>query len=332
MSNSPLVTYTNLTSNCNSPRKYKIDTITPHCYVGQVTAKEGCDYFVSVVGKRQVSANYVVGCDGSIGLSVEECNRAWTSSNAENDHRAVTIEIACDKTEPYAITEAAYNSLINLMADICKRNGIEKLLWQNDQNLIGQVDKQNITVHKWFAPTACPGDFILSKMDDIVKKVNAKLGVNNYVTSNIIPTPSPTVSTLYRVQVGAFTNIINANIFLAKVKAAGFQAFITKVGNLYKIQVGAFSQRNNAVTMLNRLEASGFKGFIVEVNKGESIQVGSVVRIKEGATTYNGGPISAFAYSNTYIVGRIDDNRVVVKTGTGITIAAVNINDLILVG
>lgn len=94
MSNSSLVTYTNITNDRNSPRNKKIDTITIHCYVGQVTAKQGCDYFKT--SDRQVSSNYIVGKDGSIGLSVPEADRAWTSSSPANDHRAITIETACD--------------------------------------------------------------------------------------------------------------------------------------------------------------------------------------------------------------------------------------------
>ena len=68
--NSPLVTYKRLTNNRTSPRNHVIDTITIHCIVGQWTAKQGCDYFATT--DRQCSANYVVGKDGSIGLSVEE--------------------------------------------------------------------------------------------------------------------------------------------------------------------------------------------------------------------------------------------------------------------
>lgn len=45
MSNSPLVTYTNITKNKTSPRNHAIDTITIHCIVGQWTAKQGCDFF-----------------------------------------------------------------------------------------------------------------------------------------------------------------------------------------------------------------------------------------------------------------------------------------------
>lgn len=173
MSNSPLVTYTNLTKNRTAPRNHKIDTITIHCYVGQVTAKEGCDYFATT--ERKASSNYVVGYDGSIGLSVEECNRSWCSSNDANDHRAITIETACDKTYPYAVTDAAYNALIDLCADICKRNNIPKLLWIGDKAFIGQIDKQNMTVHRWFAATECPGDWLYERMGKIAEAVNAKL-------------------------------------------------------------------------------------------------------------------------------------------------------------
>ncbi len=172
-SNSSLVTYTNITGDCNSPRNHVIDTITIHCYVGQVTAKQGCDYFVTT--ERQVSANYVVGTDGSIGLSVPESARAWTSSSRYNDQRAITIEVASDTKSPYAITDKAYTALVNLCADICRRNGIKKLIWKNDQSLIGQPDKQNMTVHRWFSNTDCPGDYLMNHMSDIASKANAKI-------------------------------------------------------------------------------------------------------------------------------------------------------------
>ena len=144
--NSTLVTYKKLTGDY-STRKNKIDTITIHCFVGQVTAKQGCDYFYS--SDRQVSSNYVVGCDGSIGLSVEEKNRAWTSggalsvngiTGAMNDHRAITIEVACDTQPPYRVTDAAYKALIELVADISKRNNIKKLIWKNDKSLVGKTE------------------------------------------------------------------------------------------------------------------------------------------------------------------------------------------------
>lgn len=209
--NSSLVTYKNITKNKTKNRNHAIDTITIHCYVGQVTAKQGCDYFATT--DREVSANYVVGKDGSIGLSVEEKDRAWTSSNASNDHRAITIEVACDTSTPYKVNDAAYKALINLVADICKRNNIKELKWKGDKSLVGQVSKQNMTVHRWFSNTACPGDYLYNKHSDIAKKVNEKL--------------KPTTSTkedktLYVVQVGAYSKKANADNMLKKLKTAGF--------------------------------------------------------------------------------------------------------------
>ena len=180
--NSSLVTYKKLTGDYN-PRNHAIDTITIHCFVGQVTAQRGCDYFFE--SDRQVSSNYVVGYDGTIGLSVEEKNRAWTSSSPSNDHRAITIEVASDTKPPYAVTDAAYKSLIELVADICKRNGIKKILWKNDKSLVGQPSKQNMTIHRWFAATDCPGQYLLEHMSDIADQVNENL---SSATTDVKPT------------------------------------------------------------------------------------------------------------------------------------------------
>lgn len=172
--NSSLITYKNITKNRTSPRNHVIDCITIHCYVGQVTAKQGCDYFATT--DRQCSSNYVVGYDGSIGLSVEEKDRAWTSSNAINDHRAITIETACDPTYPYAVTDKAMNALINLVADICKRNNIKKLVWSADKtDRVNHRNGCNMTVHRDFAATACPGDYLYNKHFYIAEQVNKKL-------------------------------------------------------------------------------------------------------------------------------------------------------------
>ncbi len=204
--NSPLITYTNITKHKTPNRNHEIDTITIHCYVGQVTAKQGCDMFATT--DRQVSSNYVVGKDGSIGLSVNEKDRSWCSSNSANDHRAITIEVASDETEPYAVTDEAYNALIQLVADICKRNNIKKLLWKGDKSLIGQVDKQNMTVHRWFANKSCPGTYLYERLGDIAAKVNAILSQDEGV--------------LYRVQSTAlFADKTTAEGYLSEIRGAG---------------------------------------------------------------------------------------------------------------
>lgn len=182
MSNSSLVTYTNVTAHKTSPRTHVIDTITIHCIVGQWTAKQGCDYFANT--DKECSANYVVGKDGSIGLSVDEKDRSWCSSNAANDHRAVTIEVASDTTSPYAVTDKAYEALINLVADICKRNDIKKLVWStNKTDRVNHKNGCNMTVHRDFANKACPGEYLYSRHGEIAEKVNALLGVTTSSSS-----------------------------------------------------------------------------------------------------------------------------------------------------
>lgn len=177
MSNSELATYIKISPNKTSPRSHKIDTITIHCVVGQCTVESLGNVFASP--SRQASSNYGIGADGRIGMYVEEKDRSWCSSNRANDNRAITIEVASDTTHPYAVTGKAYNSLINLLVDICKRNGIKKLLWKGDKSLAGNVDKQNMTVHRWFANKSCPGDYLYKKHGEIANEVNKRLGVDS---------------------------------------------------------------------------------------------------------------------------------------------------------
>lgn len=209
-SNSPLATVRMISPNRTPNRNHAIDTITIHCFVGQVTAKRGCEVFQP--SSKGASCNYVVGYDGSIGLCVEEKDRSWCTggydkngnpirvngvSGKSNDHQAVTIEVASDTKHPYAITEKAMAALIELCTDICRRNGIKKLLWSGDKNLVGNPAKQNLTVHRWFANKACPGDYIYQRLGDIAAKVNAKLGVTP-------PAETKPVSTVpYKVRITA---------------------------------------------------------------------------------------------------------------------------------
>lgn len=176
MSNSSLIDYTKISPNKTSPRNHAIDTITIHCVVGQCSVETLGNIFAPT--SRKASSNYGIGPDGRIGMYVEEKDRSWCSSSSSNDNRAITIECASDTTYPYAINDKVYESLINLCADICKRNDIKELKWKADKSLIGQPDKQNMTVHRWFAATACPGDYIYNRLGDIADKVNAKLGVS----------------------------------------------------------------------------------------------------------------------------------------------------------
>ena len=221
--NSSLVKYTSLSPNHSGQRTRSIDRITPHCVVGQLTAEGICACFPK---GREASCNYGIGKDGKIALCVEEKNRSWCSSSAENDQRAVTIECASDSTAPYAFNTAVYNALIELCVDICKRNGKNKLLWLGDKtktlNYAPKSGEMVLTVHRWFANKSCPGDWMYSRMGDLATTVTKRL---SGVSGGGSTTTTPTGKTLYRVrkswsdaksQIGAFSVLANAKSLVDK--------------------------------------------------------------------------------------------------------------------
>ena len=176
--NSSLVSYTKLSPNHSGQRTHSIDRITPHCVVGQCSVETLGNVFLPTA--RQASSNYGIGVDGRVGMYVEEENRSWCSSSASNDQRAVTIECASDSKAPYAFKDVVYQRLIELCADICKRNGKTKLLWLGDKTkTLGYTpapDEMVLTVHRWFANKSCPGDWMYARMGDLAEKVTAALG------------------------------------------------------------------------------------------------------------------------------------------------------------
>lgn len=226
--NSKLVSYTNLSPNHSGQRTHSIDRIAPHCVVGQLSCESICGCFSS--SSRQASCNYGIGKDGRISLCVEEKNRSWCSSSNANDQRAVTIECASDMSEPYAMNNSVYNSLMRLCIDICKRNGKKKLLWLGSKdktlNYAPKSDEMVLTVHRWFANKSCPGNWLYSRLGELATKVTTELSES---TSSDGKKP---VTQMYRIrkswsdaksQIGAYKVLANA-----KKKAdenAGFKVF-----------------------------------------------------------------------------------------------------------
>lgn len=173
--NSNLISYTLISPNKNSGRNHKIDTVTIHCTAGKSTVESLGKLFYSK--DRKASSNYGIGHDGKIGLYVDEKDRSWCSSDASNDHRAITIEVSSDAVSPYKVTDESYRALILLLVDICIRNEIQYLLWSdNKKDRINHINC-NMTVHRDFANKACPGEFLYSHMQDIANKVNGILSI-----------------------------------------------------------------------------------------------------------------------------------------------------------
>lgn len=319
MSNSSLVVYTKISPNRSSPRSAVIDTITIHHMAGKLSI-ETCGEVFQNTG-REASSNYGVGNDGRIGMYVEEKDRAWTTSSRANDNRAVTIEVAnsaVGDASGWPVSDAAMKSLIELCVDICKRNNIKKINFTGDKT-------GNLTMHKWFASTLCPGPYLESKFQYIADEVNKQLDAAPSAPAAPAPETDKDGGTIiYRVQTGAFSKKINALNLAERVQAAGFQTYVTFVDNMYKVQVGAYSKKENATAEAARLKAAGFNTYIV-ANKSSAVEVDphakeelkllDKVKMSDGAPVYGTSRVfQSWVYKATLYVRDVNGDAITVST------------------
>jgi hypothetical protein len=189
MANSKLATWkwSGSTSNYNT-RDHKIDKITIHHQAGNLTPEQTAQATES----RGGSWNYCITSQGNIGVMIDEKYRAWTSSNRENDMRAVTIEVANDRIGGnWHVSDKALKACINLCVDICKRNGIKKLNYTGDTS-------GNLTMHCMFAATACPGPYLKSKFKYIADEVNKQLSGSTTSTKKTTTSSTASKSTSFK--------------------------------------------------------------------------------------------------------------------------------------
>lgn len=295
MSNSPLVDYTRISPNKNSPRNHKIDTITIHCVVGQCTVETLGNIFAPT--SRQASSNYVVGTDGKIGMYVEEKDRSWCSSNAANDNRAVTIEVASDTKHPYAVNDRAFAALLDLVTDICKRNGIKKLVWSTKKaDRVNHKNGCNMTVHRDYANKSCPGDYLYNRHREITAEVNRRLGV-----ADTAPDAGAAQGvTVYTVKKGDTLSQIAAKYGTTYQAIAAFNGIknpnVIRVGQKIKIPASTAP---------------------AALKKGDRVKV-------LNAVTYDGKPFRT--YYDTYDVIQVSGARVVIGVGATVTAAVAAAN------
>lgn len=296
MSNSPLVDYTRISPNKNSPRNHKIDTITIHCVVGQCTVETLGNIFAPT--SRQASSNYGAGTDGKIGMYVEEKDRSWCSSNAANDNRAVTIEVASDTKHPYAVNDRAFAALLDLVTDICKRNGIKKLVWSTKKaDRVNHKNGCNMTVHRDYANKSCPGDYLYNRHGEIAAEVNRRLGV-----ADTAPDAGAAQGvTVYTVKKGDTLSRIAA-----------------KYGTTYQAIAAYNGIKNpNAIRVGQKIKIPASTA-PAALKKGDRVKV-------LNAVTYDGKPFRT--YYDTYDVIQVSGARVVIGVGATVT-AAVNAANL----
>lgn len=296
MSNSPLVDYTRISPNKNSPRNHKIDTITIHCVVGQCTAETLGNIFAPT--SRQASSNYGVGTDGKIGMYVEEKDRSWCSSNAANDNRAVTIEVASDTKHPYAVNDRAFAALLDLVTDICKRNGIKKLVWSTKKaDRVNHKNGCNMTVHRDYANKSCPGDYLYNRHGEIAAEVNRRLGVADTAPD-----------------AGAAQGV---TVYTVK-KGDTLYQIAAKYGTTYQAIAAYNGIKNPNVIRVGQKIKIPASTAPAALKKGDRVKV-------LNAVTYDGKPFRT--YYDTYDVIQVSGARVVIGVGATVT-AAVNAANL----
>lgn len=146
----------------------KIEMIAIHHMAGVLTAEQ-CGRIFQTVG-RKGSSNYGIGKNADVGLYVDESNTSWCNSNWDSNCKSVTIETSnCSVGGNYPVSDAVLNKLIELVADIAKRNNLGTL-----------VKGKNVVWHSMYANTNCPGAYLLSKLDYIIEQANK---INNTQTN-----------------------------------------------------------------------------------------------------------------------------------------------------
>lgn len=323
MSNSPLVSYMKISPNKTSPRNHKIDTVTIHCVVGQCSVETLGNIFAPM--SRQASANYGIGVDGRVGMYVEEKDRSWCSSNAANDHRAVTIEVASDTTEPYAVNAKAYAALIDLLVDICQRNGITKLVWStNKADRVNHKNGCNMTVHRDYANKSCPGTYLYERHAQIASEVNKRLG--STTTSPEPEKPSTDVQGAFKVgdivEFKGYKHYSTANAS----KGSSVKPCRAKVTQVYK--TGKHPYHVRAVNSLGAF-TSGVYGWVDAADLAPIDEIKASDKVKVlNAVTYTGQKFKT--YYDEYDVIQVNGDRAVIGIGKTVT-AAINIKNIQLI-
>lgn len=147
-------------TNYTRGRQRPIRAITIHHMAGNLSIEQCGSLWQNP--SRNGSSHYGIGSDGRIANYVDESNTAWTNSNWNSNCESITIETANDQIGgDWHVSDYALNSLIRLVADIARRNGLGKL-----------VKGQNVTWHSMFTSTTCPGPYLLSRMDYIINEAN----------------------------------------------------------------------------------------------------------------------------------------------------------------
>lgn len=232
----------------NSRSGHKITRIIPHHMAGNLTLAQFNNIMAS---GRQMSPTVAVFSDGTVCAYVPEEMRPWTTGGWDADCCALTLEIANDQIGgQWHISDKAYNKAVKIMAEWCKRYGIDPVYTYRGKG---------INMHCDWAATECPATYMKNKIKSgqLEKDIRAAMNPKK-------PEADTSSSVKYYVQCGAFKVKQNATNMKNKLEAAGFTAIIKHENGYYKVQTGAFAKKANAEAQIADLKKKGFKAVLVQ--------------------------------------------------------------------
>ncbi len=304
MSNSSLVNSTMIINgHWNSRGGNAIDKIVIHHCAGVLDIES----LYNIMANKEASATYGIGSDGRIAQYVDEAYRPWTTSSYEIDKRAVTIETSNSEVGgDWPVSDNVLARLIDLVTDICQRNGINPCTYTGDKDGVLQM-------HRWWASTSCPGDYLASKFGYIADEVNKRLNGDQ-------PSPEPQPAGTTNHSIGedvAFAQCYSSSNGAASIPAS---RMLKKHGTITKIMAGSA----HPYLLDSGLCWVGDDDIInadspTPVSNG-SINVGDSVTVTN-PVDYNGTSLSV---SGSYDVMEVRGDRVVIGRN-GVVTAAINI-------
>lgn len=266
--------YSNTSAYSNRP----LDYIVIH-YTAGTTSRTGVAYNTAVMFSNPsiyASADFIVDDTTAVQFNPDIKNRyCWHCGDAKNynkggsyygacqNYNSIGIEV-CSSNKTGQMTAANDNNYYFTEAVINKAVELTKYLMQTYNIPADRVIRHYDVTGKY-----CPGIIGWNEDSGDVsawKAFKARLSGTTTTKTDNSTTKANDNKTIYRVQIGAFSNKSNADEQLKKIKAKGFNdSFVTKVDKLYKVQVGAFTVKANAEKYRDKVKKAGFKDcFIVK--------------------------------------------------------------------
>ena len=279
MSNSPLATakYPASASNYTQGRQTPISKITVHHMAGVLSAKTCGGIFQNP--SRGASSNYGIGKDAEVAVYVDEWNTPWTDSNWDSNCRSVTIETSNSQNGgDWPVSDAVLRKLIELVADIAKRNNLGTL-----------VPGQNLTWHRMYSNTSCPGEYLLARMQYIADEAN-RINANQ-------PAPAPTPCPSCQFEIGDKV-VINGPLYINANAASPNGSISNKVTTITRKVAGA-AHPYNTTGDLGWMDESSITKYVEPTPEPAPIQPDNTLRVGDTVKIIGTGNGSSYGSSNT---------------------------------